>query len=397
LYTLGYFEQARAADSTWMAPLQWILLATMDVRPAEADSLLDVIEGNLEHMSEPEVLRYQIIRSHMYEYDPTVRLRAVRRLATLAPVAGTRWGYLVSWQAYRPQEALEFLARVDTTGVRFARYEVEYWDVMTRSLHMLGDHEAELEAIREARHRLPDVVPLLDRHLAALGALGRSADLRSVLDTLLSLPHTWTYAAAGSSFVSHLPPHGRAANAAKALYTHDHPDAAEQVFEQGLQWLESQPRRGIWTSDPLYRRAMADLLYALDRVEEAGVVYQRLVEEAGDQPWVFVDVLPSLACVTARLGDLKRARAINAQLAERIQKIQRSRLDIEGKAESGILRGRARIAAVLGEREETIRLLREGFRVARHKGEFVREAHFTRDFESLRDYLPYQQFLKPRG
>jgi len=52
---------------------------------------------------------------------------------------------------------------------------------------------------------------------------------------------------------------------------------------------------------------------------------------------------------------------------------------------------------VLGEREEAVRLLREGFTVTRHKGDFVRMAHRFRDFESLHDYLPYQQFLKPRG
>jgi len=387
---LGYFEQAQASDSTWMAPLLWTLLTIMDARPAEADSLLDVIAGHLEHMSEPEVLRYQILRSHIYDDDPTVRLRAVRRLATLAPVWGIRSGYWVNWQAYRPREALEFLARVDTTGPRFERYEAEYWDVTSRALHMLGDHEEELEAISKGRRRFPEHAVLLDRHLVALGALGRSAEIRAVLDTVLSLPSTWMYA-------SYFPPHWRAMNAAKALYSHGYPDAARQAFEQGLEWLESQPRQGIWTTDPLYRWVMADLLYGLDRWQEAGEIYERLVEEAGDQPWVPVNVLPSLACVAARLGDVERARAISAELEQKIQEVQRSGFDIEGKIASGILRGRARIAAVLGEREEAIRLLREGFRVARSKGDFVREAHRTRDFESLHDYLPYQQFLKPRG
>jgi hypothetical protein len=51
----------------------------------------------------------------------------------------------------------------------------------------------------------------------------------------------------------------------------------------------------------------------------------------------------------------------------------------------------------LGEREEAVRLLQESFRLSRHKGNDVFGAHRFGEFESLHDYAPYQQFLKPRG
>ena len=98
-----------------------------------------------------------------------------------------------------------------------------------------------------------------------------------------------------------------------------------------------------------------------------------------------------------RIGDGERARELSVDLAGRIEETQRAGWDIEGNAVAYLLLGRARIAAALDEREEAVQLLREGFRRTRHKGEYVRLAHRLPEFESLHDYLPYQQFLKPRG
>ncbi len=54
---------------------------------------------------------------------------------------------------------------------------------------------------------------------------------------------------------------------------------------------------------------------------------------------------------------------------------------------------RARIAALLGEKEQAVRLLRE----AHNQGvQFIR-FHNDMDLEPLHDYPPFKEFKKPKG
>ena len=80
----------------------------------------------------------------------------------------------------------------------------------------------------------------------------------------------------------------------------------------------------------------------------------------------------------------------------RIEEIQRSGSDYVGVVRAMLLRQRARIAAVLGEREQAVRFLEEGFRMTRHKGTYARNVRHEL-FDLLHDYLPFQEFVKPRG
>jgi hypothetical protein len=54
---------------------------------------------------------------------------------------------------------------------------------------------------------------------------------------------------------------------------------------------------------------------------------------------------------------------------------------------------RARIAALLGDKEAAVSLLRQ----ATKQGYAYSTIHPTEDFESLADYPPYIQIIKPRG
>ncbi len=146
-----------------------------------------------------------------------------------------------------------------------------------------------------------------------------------------------------------------------------------------------------------HRWMKADFLFGLERWKEAAELYEQLVEEFGGEPQFPPDIVTSLAYEAVRIGEGERARELSVDLAGRIEETQRAGWDIEGRAVAYLLVGRARIAASLGEREEAVQLLREGFRRTRHKGAYVSLAHRLPEFKSLHDYLPYQQFLKPRG
>ncbi len=57
---------------------------------------------------------------------------------------------------------------------------------------------------------------------------------------------------------------------------------------------------------------------------------------------------------------------------------------------------RARIAALLGDREEAMTLLQQAIDKAANYG-FGVWLHRDMDFESLRDYPPFQEFTRPKG
>jgi hypothetical protein len=60
----------------------------------------------------------------------------------------------------------------------------------------------------------------------------------------------------------------------------------------------------------------------------------------------------------------------------------------------GVKGERARIAALLGMKEETVELLRQSFSRGKWDDVFIiQEA----DFEPLRDYGPFREFMKPKG
>ena len=393
---LDYFQRALAVDSTWMSPLVMTALTLSNTgRYAAGDSLLRVAASHLELLSEPEHLAVQVLLGHEADNEEA-KLRNVRRLATLAPSIGLQWGYWSAWQAYRPQEALDFLARIDTTAPRFGGLEREYWIFAHRTRHMLAEREEELEVVREARRRFPEDRGLLNRQLETLAAFGQTTEIEALLDTAYAMQAT---------------PDLPTVVAVRELRAHGFPAAAQIVARAGLDRLDGRPSEEVHSEEDAYRWFRADLLYELGRFREAldlyEVVYARLSAKSGGDPKIdrerriarleAAEVMTSMACAAARLGDVDRAQKIDAAIGHELEQVSTSGWDPERIYSSNLFVGRARIAAVLGDRENAVRLLQEGFELSRHKGNYAEGVHQTSDFESLHDYLPFQQLLKPRG
>jgi len=392
---LGYFEQARAMDTTWMMPLYWTTLTYGNLRrSAETDSLLSLLKlstERTEHMSEIENLLFRGLRSHYADEDPTVKLRDARLLAELTP-AGLRWGYWNAFQAHRPQEALDYIARIDTTTRRFQSFEREYWDMTAEMHHALENHETELKVSREWRRRFPDDMGAYRRSLQALAALGRTDEIEALLDTVLAQPGREV----GDSRRLLLPIQ-ESIVLAYELRAHGFEQAARTAAQSGLAWIETRPPEEVREEPTGYRAQRAELLYELGRWEETRDLLVQRLGELGEGAQFPAPPLASLAGTAARLGDVERARAISAELGDRIEEVRLSRLDVEGMMASELLLHRARIAAVLGEREQAVRFLEQGFRVTRAKGLFAFQVRHWTDLQLLYDYLPFQEFLKPRG
>jgi tetratricopeptide (TPR) repeat protein len=348
---------------------------------AEADSLFQLADGYRGRMSEAERLFLQTF--HDSDAGPEARLRTMRRLAELAPYYRVPVAF-AAFRAYRPREALELLARVDTADPNVARHMGRYGAVARGARHQLQNHDEELEVARAARHKSPRDLGVLEDYLRAVAASGRMDELNALLDTVFALPmqrlpsgRFRTPATVAANFV------------AMELRAHGYPDAAREVLQRALDWLEARPGEeaeqiGSYYSHSSYSHALADCLYKLERWEDARAVYEELL---ADSPQDTV-ALARLGAVAARLGEGARARAISEQLAG---------------MPGGQSLGRAKIAALLGERGEAVELLREALHkigttgINRNWGWFMMQRHWEMDLESLRGYPPFEQFMRPRG
>jgi Flp pilus assembly protein TadD len=120
-----------------------------------------------------------------------------------------------------------------------------------------------------------------------------------------------------------------------------------------------------------------------ERWEEARVCFRRLAKEAPDN----IRYLGRLGTTAARCGDAETAR----QISEQLRTIERRYLFGQQTE------WRARIAAVLGDQEEAVRLLRQAESQGaahHHSGLYL---HPDIDLEALYGYEPYEELRRPRG
>jgi tetratricopeptide (TPR) repeat protein len=194
----------------------------------------------------------------------------------------------------------------------------------------------------------------------ALAALGRLDALRALTDEILAA------APEGG-----LTPADALLTLALEARAHGHRDASLELANRGLAWLDA--RSESERSSPDGRGERGQLLEAAERWREAASAFATL---AGDRKWM-LDALGASGVLAARQGLADSARAFDARLAA----LGRSALF------------RARIAAVLGDREQAVALLRQAFSEGANFGVWL---HADMDLESLRGYPPFEALLRPK-
>jgi tRNA A-37 threonylcarbamoyl transferase component Bud32/tetratricopeptide (TPR) repeat protein len=267
---------------------------------------------------------------------------------------------LYALELNRPREAIEVLLPLAERGGSW----YNTWDVLTQSYHFLGDHGAELDAARRGRKFYPSELEALQDEVEALAAQGRGEEVNRLLDEALM----FSEGSPGRVMLS----------AAEELRAHGHLEEARRVLERALGWLGGRPSAEMETEE--HRYGLAEVLYVAEEWDEAGAVFHQLYAENPDS----VSYHGYLGALAARRGDRDEALAVSQELAE----IH----DPYGWGENHFWR--ARIAAILGENERAVDLLRE----AHGKGRpFWIDIHRSIDLESLRGYEPFENFMEPKG
>jgi tetratricopeptide (TPR) repeat protein len=274
----------------------------------------------------------------------------------------------------RPREAIELLRELDPDRGLMKQWCC-YWQFLSGAYHMLGDYEGELEVARQGLQRFPGSLDMLREEARGLVALGRLDDVAANLEAMRSVPSQerlgW--------YLGYV---------ALYLRTHGYRDAAHVLFDESIAWYESRSR----DTEEL-RAELALWLYRAERWGDALRLYEELAEEDQWGGWCVGLGLAENTTHLARLGRLAARRGDREEalrISEELQSSRHPHLEQDHTLE------RARIAALLGDREEAMTLLQQAFEQGvnwGHQGWLHRDI----DFESLRDYPPFQEFLRPKG
>ncbi|UCF20945.1 MAG: hypothetical protein JSU87_05985 [Gemmatimonadota bacterium] len=375
---IPHLYRATALDTTYLQPILWAAMAHYILNDfSHVDSLARIANRQRERMLPSERALLEVVQAAA-KGDISGGVAAVRRRVELS--SAPFWHLLhamTSVDANRPQESLDALAKFDLDWANIRGWWL-YWHWPSQAHHMLGDYRRELKAARRARRQYPDLQPALAFEVQALAALGRVAELNERLDEGLMLTPQWLFT---YSYTLR--------TAAAELRAHGHPEAAADVLQRAVDWRRAQPLGE--DMDPFTRYEFAQTLYLAGRWDEARSLFEDMtvdlpysVRYKGAIP-CRINYLGYLGALAARRGDREEALRISSELDS---------LEVHPVTSLPRPVWRASIAALLGEKERAVALLLEAFSNGLYYGTWL---HADPDFQSLHDYPPFQDLLRPKG
>jgi len=235
------------------------------------------------------------------------------------------------------------------------------------ALHMLGRYPRELDEARRARVRTPDQLAPVTWEVRALAALGRLPQLDRLIDESLA-----TTASDQSPGVIWLV-------AAAELRAHGQRAAALAVAARAVGWYREQRESGP-VADQARLAGLCEALCQAERWDEAYEVCRTLVAKAPQDQ----GHLGRLGCLAARRG----LRAEAMRISEELRQMSGPYLFGEHTYR------RACIAALLGEKQKAIDLLRQSFAEGLNQAPGL---HREMDLEPLWDDPAFKELLRPKG
>jgi tetratricopeptide (TPR) repeat protein len=253
----------------------------------------------------------------------------------------------------------------------------------TGALHLLGEHETELQEARWGRGVYPHLLNLRAYKARAVVALGRYEEVDRLIDEIPAVSSTCSYS---SCCLPHATPAYVMLCAAEELRAHGHRDASMRMAGRAADWYRSRVREEARHEDT--RSGLGDALYQAERWEAAQAIFAAL---SAQHPGNIFYQGP-LGTLAARRGD--RTRAL--EISEKLWRVETPYLDGNHTFRS------ARIMALLGDKERAVALLRDA--VAQGSGsEEEPDAYgygflysHSMDLEPLRGHSPFEELIKPK-
>jgi DNA-binding SARP family transcriptional activator/TolB-like protein len=368
------FMRAYGIDTAWTLPLLYATGVHLgEMRLGTADSLVKVLLARRGDLSPYDryILDGMVAR---LRGDAPAGFAAARALAEVAP--RSMWAVMglpegaVGLNLIK--EALEILASIDTTRGA-ARDLPGFWNLYSTVLHVNGLYERQLEMGKAIRRRLPEEFRALFWQARSLAALGRYKELDIVLEQGLRLTPNPEWG-----------PHGMRMHVviSDELRAHGHPEKAREILERALRFYGAAP-----AEIRLIRKHRFDVAMALQRLGRLAESRKILEELLAGPPVMGADSLVlrgCLAVVAAAQGDLRTVDELDRWL-------RNPGLPYLFGANTEY---RARVQAILGNREEAVRLLQQAMAEGRM---YEGAEHQIFEYQGLRGYAPFEEWLRPKG
>ena len=364
--SIPFFRQAAALDSTFATPRLWAAAAYGNIGDwFHCDSIIRSVDSTRARLTPLDrglldVWIAQVRGDNAADYAAAREMLAAAPHSELALfIAG-----LGAIEVNRPNEGVALLRQipVERSGVSWDLYGTSLPD----ALHLAGRFDEELAEARRRRSREPTWIRALEGEARALVASGRISEVDAVMTEVAALP-----AQAGRSA-------GQAMYAtALELRAHGHDAEARALFGRVISWVRSRPAQESATD--AVRSLLARAQYQRGEWAGADSIF-RALSDAHPERAIF---LAWVGLTAAQRGDTVGAERVSATLAS---------------MKAPYLHGantlaRARIAAVLGRREESVRLVEQ----SRAEGAQIEELHLDSELLVLRGYPPFDDLVRPAG
>lgn len=368
---IRHFASAVELDPKFTPPKLHIAVAYGNQgRYEEAEAILQSVRGARDELSSLESLLLDWYDAEL-KGQTEKALRFIREAEKLVPNFFTI-KYIVGLEALnanRPRETIKTYAWMDSQDpkLHFTRPTTAWWfGVLAEAHHMLGEYRKEIEVAKQGRKYFPDDLSYTEIEARALAALGKTGEVRRVIERCLNLE-----ANSGR-------PGSVMMEAARELYAHGHKEASREFAARAIEWAEGRPEAE--RKSKAQQEFYAGALYFSRRWDEAGKIFESLAAGEPDN----INYQGYLGTLAARRGDWEGAMRV----LEELRKLERPFL--LGKH----LWWQARIASLLGEKERAVALLREAFSQG-----LPYDVHLHReiDLEPLWDYPPFKELLRPKG
>jgi tetratricopeptide (TPR) repeat protein len=360
--TIEHFTRAAEIDETFILPVLHVAVVYGNTGDfAKAEALCREVEKSREKLTISDLNWLEWLRAR-HHGDRLGMLRVARQQVSLYP--SSIWLRQLAAHALEnnfPQEAIEALTRIDIEkeGKSMEGWYL-FWRNLTRAYHMLGKHKQELKAARRGRKQYPELLQIRYYEARALVALGDISEVFALLDESLG-----QLSLRGSS------PGAILINLSIDLRAHGYRLDSLKIAERAIAYYQSRKEGDV-------RYNLARSYYSAEKWQEAEGLFSALLGEYPDS----IGIMGYLGCVAARLGNREEAGRISKELGS----IKRPYLF------GNHIYWQACIAALLGEKERAVGLLRE----ALSKGVSYTRLHPDIDLEPLWDYPAFIELIKPK-
>jgi len=357
----SHFYKAVEIDSAFTLPLRYIAVSYANQgKYAKSDSIFDIINKRRDELPlfDRVMLDWGMARN---SGNMSKAMRFLKKAKELAP-GSFIITYMIGLNA--KEQNLPRLT-VDT----YSEFEYEriakkvgaewFFGILASALYMLKEYEEALDVIHISRQHFPDYSSNLRYEVILQAALGQVQEVDRIIDE--------------SHHLSGTAPGRVMFDAAKAFKVHGHKDYAHEVLQRALTWYKSR------TSGD-HRYSIARILYWDEQWAEAKQVFEQLNQEYPDNQ----NYQGYTGIVATRMGEKEKANRIFEELYNKK----------EPYLFGSHLYWCARISAVLGEHQRVVDLMREAYGQGWCYGMYEL---LEMDFESLRNYPPYIELMRPKG